>query len=32
MPAIDEPQIRAACDFNRRLNVPQTLARDPDAD
>lgn len=32
MPAIDELQTRAACDFNRRLNVPQTLARDPDAD
>jgi phenylpropionate dioxygenase-like ring-hydroxylating dioxygenase large terminal subunit len=32
MPAISEPQIRAACDFNRRLNVPQTLARNADAD
>ena len=32
MPVIDEPQVRAACEFNQRLNVPQALARDPDAD
>jgi phenylpropionate dioxygenase-like ring-hydroxylating dioxygenase large terminal subunit len=28
MPVIDEPQVRAACDFNRRLNVPQARAGD----
>jgi phenylpropionate dioxygenase-like ring-hydroxylating dioxygenase large terminal subunit len=28
MPVIDEHQVRAACEFNHRLNVPQTLPRD----
>ena len=28
MPVISESQIRAACDFNRRLNVPHTRAHD----
>lgn len=32
MPVIDEPQVRAACEFNQRLNVPQTLPRDIAAD
>lgn len=32
MSVISEPQTRAACDFNHRLNMPQTLARDPKAD
>jgi phenylpropionate dioxygenase-like ring-hydroxylating dioxygenase large terminal subunit len=32
MPVIDEPQVRAACEINQRLNVPQTLPRDIAAD
>jgi len=32
MPVFDEPQVRAACDLNRRLSVPLTLPRDAAAD
>ncbi len=32
MPVIDEPQVRAACAFNQRLNVPQLTPRDPVAE
>ncbi len=32
MPVVDEQQVRAACDFNRRLNVPRTLAPNAGAD
>lgn len=32
MPVIDETQVRAACDFNRRLTLPQTLLRSHDED
>lgn len=32
MPVIDEPQVRAACEFNRRLSLPQALGRAHDAD
>ena len=32
MPVIEESQVRAACEYNRGLNVPQTLARNMDAD
>src|SRR6187455_1837270 len=32
MPVIDEPQVRAACDLNRRLNVPHLLPRDAAAE
>lgn len=32
MPVIDEPQVRAACEFNQRLNVPQVAVPSPEAD
>lgn len=32
MPVIDEPQVRAACDLNQHLNLPQMLPRDLAAD
>ena len=32
MPLTDETQVRAACDFNGQLNVPQKLARSHEAD
>lgn len=32
MPVIDEPQVRAACEINQRLNVAQTLPRDAAAE
>src|SRR4051812_7147362 len=32
MPVIDEPQVRAACDFNARLNVPQSVPANREAD
>jgi len=32
MPVIDEPQVRAACAFNQRLNVPQIVPRSVEAD
>jgi phenylpropionate dioxygenase-like ring-hydroxylating dioxygenase large terminal subunit len=32
MPVIDEPQVRAACELNARLNLPQMRPRNPDAD
>jgi phenylpropionate dioxygenase-like ring-hydroxylating dioxygenase large terminal subunit len=32
MPVLDEPQVRAAVDFNQRLNIPQSLPRDASAE
>jgi len=32
MPVIDENQVRAACDYNKRLNVSQRVVKDPGAD
>jgi phenylpropionate dioxygenase-like ring-hydroxylating dioxygenase large terminal subunit len=32
MPVIDEPQVRAACDLNVRLNVQKTIAADSKTD